>query len=75
MSEERFVGHKLNQSPLSRAEADRLAHEPEPAAKALPSMMLRKIPRRRSSAAEPFQPDGRYSLMLMRAHSAARLRP
>jgi hypothetical protein len=63
MNEERFVisigegkfavvaGHKLNAEPLTRAEADRLAHEPvKPAAKLPPREAPPPPPKRKPAA-------------------------
>jgi hypothetical protein len=69
MNEERFVisigegkfaviaGHKLNAEPLTRAEADRLAHEPvKPAAKLPPREAPLPPPKRKPAAQSAPQP-------------------
>jgi hypothetical protein len=69
MNEERFVisigegkfavvaGHKLNAEPLTRAEADRLAHEPvKPAAKLPPREAPPPPPKRKPAAQSAPQP-------------------
>jgi hypothetical protein len=69
MSEDRFIvgigegkfnviaGHKLNAEPLTRAEADRLAHEPvKPAAKLPPREAPPPPPKRKPAAQSAPQP-------------------
>jgi hypothetical protein len=65
MSEERFIvgigegkfnviaGHKLNDEPLSRAEADRLAHEPAKAAAKAPEAPSPPSKRKPAAQSQP----------------------